>query len=286
MRVTTAGFLTDHKSRVLLQQTDATTLTPIYSSLEAGVLTADTLARAFREQTGLYVLPVRLTGVYYDGRGDELILCFRCTMRGGDLAIPEGQPPAGFFDAKPLPRGLAAPYRQPADDTLHHEGGPVYLSSIEEGVGARLGRLLSGRTRTAPSAPEWEVSVAVVASVVAALGDAVAWVRDRPGEPWGLPTGRVARGEAPWETIGRLLSPALDWYGGSETLNGVYLAAGRPALTLVFTVTLRNVPPPNENLHLAAPGDEMEVYDPQAQIQAMNAREFLPRTLFHLAAGE
>lgn len=286
MRVTAAGFLTDHKSRVLLQQLDAAILTPIRSSLEPGVPPADTLAHAFREQTGLYVMPVRMTGVYYDGHGDELILCFRCTMRGGDLAIPEGQPPAGFFDSQPLPRGLAAAYRRPADDALHHEGGPVCLSSIEESWGARLGRLLSGRTRTVKPASEWEVTVAVVASVAVGSGGMVAWVRDGPGEPWRLPAGRVAPSEAPWEILRRLLSPILRWYEGSEDLSGVYLAAGRPALTLVFAVALRGVPTPNENLHLAVLGDEMEVYDAQAQTRAINARELLPSTPFYLVAAE
>jgi len=286
MRVTAAGFLTDHKSRVLLQQIDAATLMPIRCSLEPGVLPADTLARAFREQTGLYVMPVRLTGLYYDGRNDEVSFCFRCTMRGGDLAIPEGQPPAGFFDGQPLPRGLAAAYRWPADDALHHEGGPACLLSIEESWGARLGRRLSRRTRAAPPALEWAVTVAVVASVAVGFGGAVAWVRARPDEPWRLPAGRVAPGEAPWQTLRRLLSPLLRWYEGSEDLSGVYLAAGRPALTLVFAVALRGVPTPNENLHLAAEDDAAEVYDAQAQTQALNVRERLPSTPFYLMAAE
>jgi hypothetical protein len=83
-----------------------------------------------------------------------------------------------------------------------------------------------------------------------------------------------------------LLPPSLHWYGGSEHLSSVYLAADRPALTLVFDVTLRGAPTPSENLHFAAPGDAMEVYDAQAQTQANNARDLLSTVPFYVAAAD
>ena len=64
MRVTIAGFLTDYKGRVLLQQPEPGRLSPVAASLESGVLPADTLARAFRTATALVIWPVRLVGVY------------------------------------------------------------------------------------------------------------------------------------------------------------------------------------------------------------------------------
>ena len=107
MRITILGFLTDYQSRVLLQQTGATTLAAVGRSLAVGESPADTLARAFREETGLFVLPVRCVGLYRiaDAEG-ELSLTFRCILRGGELEIGQGRPPAGYFDTQSLPAGL------------------------------------------------------------------------------------------------------------------------------------------------------------------------------------
>ena len=63
MQAGVTGILTDYEGRVLLRKGDKNTLIPIYRSLEAGELPTATLDRAFREDTGLIIMPVRLTGV-------------------------------------------------------------------------------------------------------------------------------------------------------------------------------------------------------------------------------
>lgn len=203
MRVTVAGIFTDHKSRVLLLQTTPTTLTPVSRPAEVGQSPAETLARAFREDTGLIVLPVRPTGVYLSSDGLELTLVYRCTMRGGDIHVPEGQPAAGFFDAAPLPRGLSAADHRQLDDALHHAGGPVQLGRLPA-TGSRLSRLLGRREAATPGA-EWEAFVMLV--VHDGLRQLVCErhqggiMRPLRDEVWG--------GEAPWEAAARLQARLL-----------------------------------------------------------------------------
>ena len=199
MRVTIAGILTDQTGRVLLRQTDRQTLTPVTCSLEPGELPAEALARAFRETTGLYVLPVRLVGLYVTG-GHTLTLTYRCALRGGELQPLPGQPPAGFFDTSPLPRGLSAAHRRPLDDALRHAGGPPVSGHIPITLGRRFYDLVRAR-QPEESGVEWDIGVKLV--VNSGHGQVV-WQRTDAGQPWRLPADRVAPGEAPWEAAERL----------------------------------------------------------------------------------
>ncbi len=119
-------------------------------------------------------MPVRITGFYYSGIGQaegELGVCYRCTMRGGDLVVHEGHPPAGFFDWLPLPRGLSAKHRQQVNGALHHAGGPPVMERETGGLGTWLGRL-TGRSNPNVDAASWEVSVQLDLS---AEGSDVEW---------------------------------------------------------------------------------------------------------------
>ncbi len=222
MQFVVYGLLTDYQNRILLQKVTDESLAPVGRAVEPGTLPAETLARAFREETGLIVLPVRTTGVYYSGRGDgRLVLFFRCTMRGGDLRVPDGSSPAGFFDSAILPKGLSAAHRQQIDDALHHAGGPPWLGREAGGVGAWLGRLM-GRSEAAAGGPAWDVAVRLGA---AGESDEVAMaVVDGNGDAT-----RVMPGDAPWEAAARLAGTARN-----VRLIGVEIAATRPSLTLVF----------------------------------------------------
>lgn len=238
MRLTVNGVLTDLRGRVLLRQSGERVLLPISHPIRPGFLPADTLARAFREDTALIVLPIRLTGLYYDVRppDGELALYFRCTMRGGALN-PESR--AGFFDPS-LPDALPARYRRRIEAALRHPGGPPYMERQARGPGARLGRLLGDRAEV-DSAPTWETTVKLIANA----GGQIAWSRTAPVKRWRLPAARVAEGEAPWEAAERLL--AQTWPQGNPRLADlrlVELAGERPALTFVFAASLDDAPVP------------------------------------------
>ncbi|RIK23431.1 MAG: hypothetical protein DCC51_03800 [Anaerolineae bacterium] len=198
MRPTICGVLTDYKGRILLRRADPRTLLPIYRLFEVGKLPAETLARAFREDTGLFVMPVRLTSLDYSAAQDELTATFRCTMRGGDLA-PQEEPTVGFFDPPP-PAALSKEFRSRVELALRHAGGPPQLQVDGKGV---FSRIFGGR-------------------------------KDQ-GDKRRLPAGSPARGEAPWQVAERLLQAHLP--GGSATairLVAGVSSAGRPALDLIF----------------------------------------------------
>ena len=242
MRVTIAGFLTDYKGRVLLQQPEPGRLSPVVASLESAVLPADTLARAFRTATELIVWPVRLVGVYFVARGGgELTLSYRCTLRGGELQPPPDQPPAAFFDTSPRPRGLSAAHARQLADALSHAGGPALTARLSGGLWDGLRRSKGSRT---DAALDWAATVRLV--VDAGHGQ-VAWTRGEAAEPWRLPSAAVRPGEAPWATAERLRRTLqLDRNGHRPVPRLIALATDRPALTFVFAAELYEPPFPRD----------------------------------------
>lgn len=247
MRLIVTGILTDSRGRVLLRQVGAHELSPISRPVEPGRPPAGTLARAFREDTALYVLPVRLTGLYYRNQppSGELTFVYRCTMRGGELATEDG-PRAGFFDE--LPAGLSAGTRRQIEQALHHPGGPPHMKREGDGLGGKLRRLF-GASAEAESEPVWAAS----AKLIGSLPDgAIAWTRPTPDEPWRLPATAMAGGEAPWEAAARLLAD-MKLPGPPPALDPAVIQLGddRSAL-FVFIAALDNPPPTGSRWLVAA----------------------------------
>lgn len=226
MRILATGILSDFKGRIFLQQDSPTSLVPVNSTLVAGSTPVGVLDRAFREETGLVVMPVRLTGIFYDGNvpDGELTFCFRCTMRGGNLTVPDGGRPAGFFDYPPLPDGLSPKFRQPVESALHHPGGPPDLMLAGGGIAQRLGRLFGSGELPAAGA-QWRVGVRVATEP--AKG-AVEWMISDQDE--GDTSTLVVENEPPWAAAKRLLGTRHQ----SLQLRGVDIDAVKSALTLVF----------------------------------------------------
>lgn len=256
MQIKASGVLSDYKGRVLLQQTGPKMLVPVSRPLEPGVLPADTLARAFREETALIVMPVRLTGLHYNGRhpGGELTFCYRCTMRGGDLSVPAGYPPAGFFDQLPLPEALAPGFRRQVAQALHHPGGPPVLARDESGPEIRLSRFFGGRAPE-PETGGWAVSVRLI---VMGENGRVGWVRSGPAELWRLPATAAGPNEAPWETGERLLKSL--WPEEDEPparVAVVEFAADNRALTFVLTA------PANTSARPRVPAESLAFAHPE-----------------------
>lgn len=226
MRILTSGILSDFKGRVFLQQDSPSSLVPVHHALSVGTTPIDELDRAFRQETGLIVMPVRLTGVFYDGDapGGELTFCFRCTMRGGDLAVPDGGRPAGFFDYPPLPDGLPPKFRQQVESALRHPGGQPDLENVTGSVGRRLGRLF-GRSEPAGEGEQWRVTVRVAEKPPANVVECVVTNADE-----GRSSTPVSAGESPWAAAERLFGeehPAVE-------LSRVEIDAIHPTITLVF----------------------------------------------------
>ena len=88
--VSVAGVITDDHGRALLiQRRDNHRWEPPGGVLEPGETIPDGLRREVREETGLDVEPVALTGVYKNMKRAIVALVFRCKITGGDLAINE-----------------------------------------------------------------------------------------------------------------------------------------------------------------------------------------------------
>jgi 8-oxo-dGTP diphosphatase len=85
--VSVAGvIIDDHGRALLIQRRDNHRWEPPGGVLEPGETIHDGLRREVREETGLDVEPVALTGVYKNMKRAIIALVFRCKITGGDLA--------------------------------------------------------------------------------------------------------------------------------------------------------------------------------------------------------
>ena len=88
--VSVAGVIVDDHGRALLiQRRDNHRWEPPGGVLEPGETIPDGLRREVREETGLDVEPVALTGVYKNMTRAIVALVFRCKITGGDLATSD-----------------------------------------------------------------------------------------------------------------------------------------------------------------------------------------------------
>ena len=85
--VSVSGVIPDDHGRVLLiRRRDNQHWEPPGGVLELAETIPDGLRREIREETGLDIEPVTLTGVYKNMKRAIVALVFRCKITGGDLA--------------------------------------------------------------------------------------------------------------------------------------------------------------------------------------------------------
>ena len=88
--VSVAGVITDDHGRALLiQRRDNHRWEPPGGVLELGETIHDGLRREVREETGLDIEPIALTGVYKNMARSIIALVFRCKVTGGDLRVSD-----------------------------------------------------------------------------------------------------------------------------------------------------------------------------------------------------
>ncbi len=93
--VSVAGVVIDEAGRALIiQRRDNAHWEPPGGVLERNEAVADGLLREIKEETGLAVEPIALTGIYKNMSRGIIALVFRCRAVGGELT--ENEEVAGF----------------------------------------------------------------------------------------------------------------------------------------------------------------------------------------------
>jgi ADP-ribose pyrophosphatase YjhB (NUDIX family) len=124
--VSVAGIITDDHGRALLiRRADNQHWEPPGGVLELGETIHDGLRREVREETGLDVEPLALTGVYKNMNRAIIAMVFRCKIAGGVLTSSDEA--AGFRWAAEteLPHLMDQAYAIRVLDALHDSGAAV-----------------------------------------------------------------------------------------------------------------------------------------------------------------
>ena len=255
MRIATNGIVIDQFGQVLLIQRDDTRmLAPPGGGLEVGELPTENVAREVREETGLIVMPVRLTGLYFwPMQPDEgaLVFTFRCIMRGGTIQTSAESPRVGFFKTNPLPRSLLRMHRERVEHAWRHPGGPPHWQQQTLSVPVKIGRFLifnvlypwrnwRRRQRKEPAyvpSPSWQTGAF---TVIGNDEGQVLWVKRRDKEVWNLPGGGGNSLEPPWETAIRETREETGLTVRLTDLTGVYVRSNTAQMMLSFTAEVES----------------------------------------------
>lgn len=124
--VSVSGVISDHDGRALLvQRRDNHRWEPPGGVLELGESIQGGLRREVREETGLIVEPVVLTGVYKNMTRAIVALVFRCIVSGGELATNAEVAAFRWATVAEVPELAAEVYAVRILDALTGESGPV-----------------------------------------------------------------------------------------------------------------------------------------------------------------
>lgn len=124
--VSVAGVITDDHGRALLiQRADNHRWEPPGGILELGESITDGVRREVREETGLDVEPVALTGIYKNMTRGIVALVFRCKITGGDLATTDEASAFRWATEPELPKLMPEAYAIRVLDALTTEVTPA-----------------------------------------------------------------------------------------------------------------------------------------------------------------
>ena len=133
--VSVSGVITDQQGRALLvQRRDNGRWEPPGGVLELGESIQNGLRREVREETGLDVEPVMLTGVYKNMTRAIIALVFRCNIAGGHLATNDEAAAFHWASQAEVSELASEAYAVRILDALRYENGP----SVRQHDGTRV----------------------------------------------------------------------------------------------------------------------------------------------------
>lgn len=133
--VSVAGVITDDHSRALLiQRYDNHRWEPPGGVLELAESIHDGLRREVREETGLDVEPITLTGVYKNITRGIVALVFRCKVTGGQLTTNDEVTAFQWASQSEVGRLMAEVYAVRVFDALR----PDHAATVRNHDGTRL----------------------------------------------------------------------------------------------------------------------------------------------------
>jgi|SRR5579875_107594 len=124
--VSVSGVITDDHGRALLiQRRDNRHWEPPGGVLELGEAIHDGLCREVREETGLDIAPVALSGVYKNMARGIIALVFRCKITGGHLATNDEVTAFRWADDTDIRQLASEAYAVRILDALHGDTSPA-----------------------------------------------------------------------------------------------------------------------------------------------------------------
>ena len=124
--VSVAAVITNDRGQALLiQRRDNSQWEPPGGVLELDESIEDGLRREAREETGLAVEPVALTGIYKNMSRGIVALVFRCKVTGGQLTANDEVTAFQWADEDQVRELLTDAYAIRVTDALHANGPPA-----------------------------------------------------------------------------------------------------------------------------------------------------------------
>ncbi|UCG23924.1 MAG: NUDIX domain-containing protein [Chloroflexota bacterium] len=247
MIVGTNGIVLDENGRILLiRRDDILTWALPGGALEPAELPTDGVVREVEEETGQWVVPRRLAGVYYwtSASSAYLIFAFLCRPAGGEVRTTQEALQVGYYRPDRLPWPILSLHRERIEQALNHAGGPPRWGRQHSARWLRIARRTIGPfvylwqdlRRFAQKLPPYEPPRPWHHGAFTIIRDdkgRVLWVKRTDHDVWNLPGGRPEVGETPWETAVRETREETGLAVRLTDLSGVYVKPAQQ--TLVFT---------------------------------------------------